>query len=307
MSERNQNEAALRLAEAIREIAGQGDEKTADANPSIAVKPTTINIFFLLLLIVNVTFLVFLIPRHLLEGPNWDLVKEVVPAVAGSFLVVLASWYKEWIDHVFQTVAFRVSQGALAVILLFSLWIPWLRIKPIVIPLTSAMIFVDAAMDEKDKNDNLWQNPTHLDLLSLKRHQFLVHWNGESKKNDREFVLTPHEILLAALGFNKPRWAHLYKVEFSNVPSDVAQVRIEPDSSTPIDRDFLDHHLAQYSLQSGPHESLILYLKKEASTWGDETFLPAGTYRFSSMAKGIELRTSKPIQILADTEVNLGT
>lgn len=80
---------ASKLEQLIREIA-------SDAPPA-AARPTTLggwNVFFLVLLVVNVTLCIWLIPPESLKDERLAFLEKVIPGVGGSLFVLVTSWYK---------------------------------------------------------------------------------------------------------------------------------------------------------------------------------------------------------------------
>jgi len=267
--------AAAKLAEAvrdmIRETPGLAEGTEDAANPGLW------NVFFLLLLIANLAFLIYLIPANWIEGPHWELLGNAIPAVGGSLFVIVASWYKNWTLRITQMLAFRISQAVLSIVFVFSLWIPWLPIHPLVEP-SDARVQVD--------DDPEWRMSKRI-WLSMKPHSFIVRrteWNGESGKNERKFRLTWRALLRAALWGEQPHWALCYKVMFKSETAGI-KVRIVPDPNSRFDTEFLKQGLAEHSLQEGPDNSLIFSLPSSEATLG-ATQLPVGHYKVTPFKVG---------------------
>jgi hypothetical protein len=277
--------------QAIRDVV----QETGGSSPGkgeAALKPGFWNVFYLLLLTANLAFVVFLIPKSLVKDPHWDLLKEAIPVVGGSFFVVVASWYKDWTLRLCQMPLFRISQITLSIIFCLSLWIRWLPIHPLVHP-PGADIFVDGEEDGRKASELL--------PLSLKPHFFRVKWKQEAGETDKPFLrhLTWRQTLLAAFGGEQPRWAQSYKVLFqciqtprvgaSAVPGQTAgvSVRIVPDEDSRFDEEFLKSDLFDYNLQAGPIGSLSFVLPNHEAP-ADATYLPAGTYTFTPYMHGCQ-------------------
>jgi hypothetical protein len=264
------------FAEAVRGIirdAGINPGPAQDAEDG--ANPGVWNVVFLLLLIANLAFAIYLIPSRWMEGPHWDLLGKAIPAVGGSLFVIVASWYKSWTLKICKSAIFRISQVGLSVVFLFSLWIPWLRIQPVIAP-GNAQVLVDEESDARKLGQSIW--------LSMKAHSFRVRDWPSGKLHERKFELTRKELLQAAFWGEQPHWALCYKVKFSSGTAGF-KVRIVPDRASGFDKEFLKDWLPEHSLQMGLDNSLIFVLPSPEDSSGG-TQLPMGKYKVVPFKSG---------------------
>jgi len=281
------DQASAKLAEAVRGIIRESGVSTGTArNTEDTANPGLWNVFFLLLLISNLAFTVYLIPTKLMEGPHWELLGKAIPAVGGSLFVIVASWYKSWTLRVCKTSTFRISQAALSIIFLFSLWIPWLRVQPRIDPL-DAQVLVDDETEPRNVSAPMW--------LSMKPHSFRVRIWQSGKPRERKFGLTRKELLQASFWGEQPRWAMCYKVKFSSGTPGI-KVRIVSDPAFGFDKDFLRNWLPEHSLQMGPDNSLIFILPSAEDSSGG-TQLPMGKYKVIPFKGGCQDGESQDLTV----------
>jgi hypothetical protein len=284
-------EASAKLLEAIREIVSETTGTRPQRNPGGAVKGVLWNVFFLSLFVANLSFLVFLIPIEWVEGPHWDLLKEAIPVVGGSFLVVIASWYNDWTLRVCQGTIFRIIQVVLITIFFLALWIPWLPIHLNVEP-QDAGVFVDNEIDPRtDFSEAIW--------LSLKPHSFRVKWQLWSQASpEYSFRLSMWDTARAAFGGPKPRFVPRYRVKFTSDTPGI-RIRIMPDIKSTFSKDFLKHELATHSLQASQDGGLIFFMPAADETEG-ATQIPFGHYSVIPVKDGCRVGLSKDLIVGPD-------
>jgi hypothetical protein len=274
-----QSDSAAKLVEAIRAVVAEGGiSGTATLSGTTTQSPGAWNIFFFVLLIVNLVFLVALIPPNLLEELHWDLVKELIPIVGGSFFVVFASWYQDLTLKIMRSWIFRGIDIA------FSLWfliflMPWIRITPNIQPVDAETRYVQ---DDNPRPIEA-RKPIH---LSLKEHQFTVEW-GDDENEQRTFNVGSWRLLLAEFGGSsaQPYWPRLYKVVVIGDGAPVIKVKIMPTKGTTFDADFLGSDIQKHLLHREDDGSITLTLPnlKDAATG---TWLPFGTYTMTPSRRG---------------------
>jgi len=296
-----QSDSAARLIEAIRAVVAEGGGFAASpTKPEIATQsPGALNIFFFVLLIVNLVFLVALIPTNLLEELHWDLLKELIPIVGGSFFVVFASWYQDLTLKIVRSKIFR------AVDVCFSLWfliflMPWVHITPNIQP-------VDAQTRYFRDDDRRPIDPDKPILVSLKAHTFTVEWSaGDDGKSDpprdptqkRTFKMDFWQLFIAGINERHahPYWPRLYTLQVQIKQTPGIQVKIVGVNGTSFDPDFLASDLRQYSLQKQVDGSMTLTLPN----WVDPEWpilLPVGQYTMTPYKQGCTSGNPKAVLV----------
>lgn len=281
------DDASAKLAEAVRGIIREAGVSTGPARGmEDAANPGPWNVFFLLLLIANLAFAIYLIPTKWMEGPHWELLGKAIPAVGGSFFVIIASWYKTWTLNVCRTPIFRISQAVLSIVFLFSLWIPWVRIRPRIEPL-GAEVLVDDEAEGRNLSKPL--------KLTMKPHLFTVRNRQSGKLHERKFKLTRMELLQATFESEQPHWALCYKVKFTSGTLGY-KVRIIPYPLSGFDGDFLNNWLSEHSLQKGEGNSLVFSLPSPKDSSGG-TQLPMGKYKVVAFKDGCNDGDSQDLSV----------
>jgi hypothetical protein len=262
--------AAAKLDEAINELVAK---KVREMVPGAVVpaqpRVPFINVFFLLLTTLNLAFLIYLTPSDWLQGPHWDLLSKVVPAFGGTFLAVVAAWYKDRLLAMVEERPFRITMAVLSVIFILMIWLPWLPIRPIIGPPEETQIMKDDDQDPHPSDHRIW--------VPLRAHSFTIRRKEEANDHSRTLKLGLWEVVAAALGRDERRWVLCYPVNFdSNMKG--YSIRIQPVDPGRLDRDFREHAY-EHGLMMQPDNSLILRVGDEMT--GGTAVLPFGLFRMT--------------------------
>jgi hypothetical protein len=278
MSEDSSSEtAAERLAEAVKELVAEKFQEAGIGGLSTPPpsQPRLVDVLFLLLLLVNLSVLIYLIPVHFLEGPHWELLGKAIPIAGGTCLAVVAAWYKNQSLKLISDRRFQILQIIVSGSLLL-LWVPWVPIHPLVEP-------SEATVVRDSDGDHPWHSDKRRKIMwvSFGPHSFEVSKMENGVPNTRTFALSLVDVIEAAWGGEERHWSLCYEVTFDSDMKGYS-IHIEPVSRKRLDDDFINHAYT-HSLQEGPGNNMVLTLGSGIDH--GTTKLPFGIYRITVYTK----------------------
>lgn len=283
--------ASDRLSDAVREIvreallqapAGAPDEKKKAETP----KPG--DVLFLLLLLFNISLLIFALPDSIRGDPRLDLAMKLLPPVAGGLFVLFTSWYRERVLSWSRRKVFRGSQVVFPVLVVALFWLPIVPVRVAVEP-KEALLFVGTEAKERNHTARIW--------TSLRPHLFTIRNSEGENINERVFLLRRRQLLGALWREETFRWVLHYPVHIDSETKGIT-LRLELQGAS-FDEDFLDSKsLAGHFLKREGDHTIIFTMPPKDNAAGTRLLL--GEYKVTASKLGCQPQSLPNLKVLPD-------
>jgi len=276
--------AGLReMVKAELQAAGLRVGKLEDTAP--AAKPDRWDVVFLLVGVVNVAFLVWMVPVATLNDERIKFLKELVPWVFGGLFVLVTSWFHGTILTLSRNRIFRIIDIIL-VLVLAGLMAPLVAL-PVLLP-------TDAYLSVGDENADPIDLTKTYRVSLLKEHTYYLNkeYEGEPLPYKRHFKATGWDIWQERLNNSQLSWSLLYPVKIT-APRGI-QITITREESA-FDQSFLgSENLGKLFLRKTPDtkdqsiHAVQFLMPKTVDI--ETTRLPMGRYRLQSDSRRCKVK-----------------
>lgn len=284
VNEANKDQAAIHLADAIRELirAELKDQPGAGKKP----RPKTgWDTFWSVVMLADFLLVATLLIETTLEGANLKLFLDVLPVLSG-LLVFLLPQIREQVDTISQELSFRIASLILLGPLLLSAF-PVLRVPASVLPAGTQLTINgrSQAYDEGAVRLRLW--PSYTVKLA----------SSDAAADPREYHLTLKQALRHWYADTNVEWELWYEVVLVSEASDI-NVRIERQGEFPPE--FLERAKANGYTREGKSSSALNTSFLDNGATGNRRkvrLLPLGTYRFTASKDRLKPFSTQWIEI----------